>query len=124
MTARLTFLPPTRRSHMSRTRAAKIFLSRNGVCWNCRQQIRGEKWTVEHPDALALAGSDDDADLWPIHLTKCRKEKDALDAAAIAKRNRLITASYVPPDRPVSKWKRKLPSKRNPFPHTILRGQQ
>lgn len=115
------FIPPTKRSKMTKARAAKIFLNRNGICWKCRLQIRGEKWTVEHPQALALGGSDEDADLWPIHLTKCRKTKDASDAAAIARRNRIITASYVSNERPPSKWKRKLPTKAHPFGETVER---
>lgn len=98
MSGQLTYIAPTTRSKMTKARAAKIFLARNGVCWNCRHQIRdGEKWTVEHPDALALGGSDNDADLWPIHATKCVKEKNAKDAAAIAKRNRIVTAGYARP---------------------------
>lgn len=117
----LTFIAPTKRSKMTKARAAKIFLRRNGICWNCRHQIRGEAWTVEHPDALALGGPDEDDQLWPIHATKCRKEKDARDAAAIAKRNRIITASYVDPAKPKSRFKRTLPSKRHPFGQTVPR---
>jgi hypothetical protein len=105
----LRFIPPTKRSHMTKARAAKIFLQRNGACWHCHHQIRdGEKWTVEHPDALALGGSDNDADLWPIHATKCVKEKNASDAAAIAKRNRIVANGYVGDAKPRSKWKRKV----------------
>ncbi len=113
------FIPPTHRSKMTKARAAKIFLQRNGECWNCHLQIRdGEKWTVEHPDALALGGSDNDADLWPIHTTKCVKEKNASDAAAIAKRNRIIAAGYVGNRKPKSKWKRKMNGT------VVLRGQE
>lgn len=90
------YLAPTPRSKMTKARAAKIFLARNGVCWKCQLQIRASRWTVEHPDALALSGSDDDDDLWPIH-EKCVAAKNASDAAAIAKRNRIVAYGYVGP---------------------------
>lgn len=91
------FIPHTKRRKMTRPRAAKIFLARNGICFNCRRQIDqyGELWFIEHPEAIAQGGSDDDADLWPSH-TACKPAKDAVDAAAKAKRDRLITASYQP----------------------------
>ena len=90
------FMPHTKRRKMTKARAARIFLARNGICFNCRRQIRtGEKWFIEHPDALAQGGSDEDADLWPSHQ-KCKPEKDARDAAAKAKRDRLVTASWQP----------------------------
>lgn len=92
----LQFIPHTKRKRMSKARAAKIFLARNGICFTCRQQIRaGQPWFIEHPESLAQGGSDDDADLWPAH-TDCKAEKDAVDAASKAKRDRLVTASYRP----------------------------
>lgn len=88
------FIAPTKRRGMTKARAARIFLSRNGICVTCRQQIRhGQKWFVEHPESLALGGSDNDADLWPAHLD-CKAEKDAADAAAKAKRDRHVTAGW------------------------------
>lgn len=88
----LQFVPHTPRRKMTKARAAKIFLARNGVCFNCRQQIRaGEKWFIEHPESLAQGGSDDDAQLWPSH-TRCKADKDAADAKSKAKRDRLVTA--------------------------------
>lgn len=100
----LDFIPHTKRRGMTKARAARIFLARNGICVTCRQQIRlGQPWFVEHPVALAQGGSDDDADLWPAH-TACKAEKDAVDAASKAKRDRLVTASWQPEDRPRSSW--------------------
>ena len=90
----LEFIPHTKRRGMTKARAAKIFLARNGICFTCRQQIRqGQPWFIEHPESLALGGPDDDAALWPAH-TACKPEKDAVDAAAKAKRDRLVTASW------------------------------
>lgn len=90
----LQFIAPTKRKAMTKARAARIFLSRNGICFTCRQQIRqGQGWFIEHPDPVAQGGSDDDADLWPAH-TRCKAGKDAVDAAAKAKRDRLVTAGW------------------------------
>ena len=97
----LELVPHTKRRGMTKARAAKIFLARNGICFNCRQQIRqGDGWFIEHPDSLAQGGSDADADLWPSH-TKCKAAKDATDAASKAKRDRLVTAGWE--GRPPSK---------------------
>jgi hypothetical protein len=98
----LDFIPHTKRRNMTKARAAKIFLARNGICFNCRQQIRaGQAWFIEHPEAIAQGGSDDDADLWPSH-NACKAGKDAVDAAVKAKRDRLVTASWKPEHR--STW--------------------
>lgn len=92
--ADLQLIPHTKRKGMTKARAARIFLARNGVCFNCRTQIRqGDAWFIEHPDSLAQGGSDADGDLWPSH-TKCKAEKDATDAANKAKRDRIVTASW------------------------------
>lgn len=92
----LELVPHTKRKRMTKARAAKIFLARNGICFNCRQQIRqGQGWFIEHPESLAQGGSDNDDDLWPSH-TACKPKKDAADAKSKAKRDRLVTASYRP----------------------------
>lgn len=92
----LQFIAPTKRRKMTKARAARIFLARNGICFNCRQQIRaGQSWFIEHPVSVAQGGSDDDADLWPSHID-CKPAKDAIDAKAKARRDRLVTASWQP----------------------------
>lgn len=92
----LELVPHTKRRKMTKARAARIFLARNGICFNCRCQIRqGEAWFIEHPESLAQGGSDDDADLWPSH-ERCKPAKDAADAKSKATRDRLVTASYRP----------------------------
>ena len=96
----LELVPHTKRRGMTKARAARIFLERNGMCVNCGQQIRqGDSWFIEHPESLALGGSDNDADLHPAH-TKCKAKKDATDAAAKAKRDRIVTASWDREQRP------------------------
>lgn len=114
------FIPHTKRRRMTKARAARIFLARNGICFNCRQQIRlGQAWFVEHPDALAQGGSDDDADLWPSHLD-CKPEKDAADAKAKAKRDRLVTAGWKP-DRTSKRPIRSAGFAKAPPQHTATR---
>ncbi len=114
--SRVEFIAPTKRRKMTKPRAAKIFLERNGICFICTNQIRqGQEWFIEHPEAVNLGGSDNDADLWPAH-TKCKPGKDAVDAAKIADRNTAITKGYAGKSRtsrpmPGSKasgWKRKM----------------
>lgn len=87
----IEYIAPTPRRAMTKPRRVKIFLSRNGECCLCHTQIRAhiDEWFIEHPGALNLGGSDDDADLWPAH-TKCKPEKDAADASLIASRNAAI----------------------------------
>jgi hypothetical protein len=92
-------IPHTKRRGMTKARAARIFLARNGICITCGQQIRpGQKWFIEHPDSLALGGSDDDSALHPAHM-KCKPVKDAADAAKKAKRDRIVTAGWARPAR-------------------------
>lgn len=90
----LDLIPHTKRRGMTKARAAKIFLAHNGICCNCGQQIKqGDGWFVEHPTPLSQGGADDDTNTAPAH-TKCKAKKDATDAAAKAKRDRLVTASW------------------------------
>ena len=92
--ADLELIPHTKRRGMTKARAARIFLARNGICFNCRQQIRqGDGWFIEHPESLAQGGSDADEHLWPSH-NKCKAAKDATDAASKAKRDRIVTAGW------------------------------
>jgi len=88
------FIAPTKRRAMTKARAARIFLANNGICCNCGVQIRqGDGWFVEHGQSLALGGADDDVNAKPAH-TRCKAEKDATDAAAKAKRDRMVTTGW------------------------------
>ena len=90
------YLAPTKRKKISQKEAARLFLLHNGICCNCGQQIRsGEKWFIEHPDALVLGGPDDiDENKRPSHVAKCKAKKDAADAGARSKRDRIITKDW------------------------------
>lgn len=106
----LQFIAPTKRRSMTKARAARIFLERNGKCINCGRQIRAsDAWFIEHPESLALGGSDDDAALGPAHV-KCKAAKDAADAKAKAKRDRLVTAGWTQGRKPKLRGR--------PFPKT------
>ena len=111
------YAPPTPRKKISRRESARLFLLHNGICANCGRQIRpGEKWFVEHVDALVLGGADNDANRRPAHL-KCKAGKDASDAAARARRDRIITQGLVSDEavrpRPYGRGFRKSPPQRN-----------
>lgn len=90
------FIAPTKRKKISQKETARLFLVHNGICCNCGLQIRsGEKWFIEHPEALVLGGPDDiDANKRPSHVEKCKAKKDAADAAARSKRDRIITKDW------------------------------
>lgn len=106
------YIAHTPRSKMTKPRAVKIFLARNGMCWNCKTQIRqGEQWFIEHPESLALGGSDDDADLWPSH-TKCKARKDAQDKAEKAARDASIASGLMRGGRKAKAKGRPMPGSR------------
>lgn len=89
------YIPPTKRRAMTKARATRIFLSRDGICVLCERRINAarDEWFIEHPESLAQGGSDDDADLWPAH-ERCKPAKDAADAKTKAKRDRLVTKGW------------------------------
>lgn len=99
------FIAPTPRRKMTRQRAARIFLREQGRCYVCGRRLRVgvDTYQIEHPEALILGGSDDDADLRVI-CTDCHKAKTAADAKARAERDRHITSSYRPEGEHRSKW--------------------
>lgn len=91
----LRYSPPTKRRRMTKARATRIFVSRDGICFICRTHIiiARDEWFVEHPETIEGGGSDDDDDLWPAHV-RCKPEKDAIDAGRKAKRDRLICKGW------------------------------
>lgn len=94
-------IPHTKRKAMTKARAARIFLREQGRCYLCTRQLRSgvDTWQIEHPDPLSLGGSDDDADLRVV-CTPCHKAKTADDAAAKAKRDRIVTQGWSEAKRP------------------------
>ena len=75
----------------------------------CQSKIDGtrEKWEVEHPIPLAMGGSDDPADLRPVHA-RCHKGKSAKDAADLSKARRREArhCGAYRSRRPIAGWKR------------------
>lgn len=89
------YLAPTKRKKISKKEAAKLFLQHNGICCNCGHQIRpGEDWFIEHVDALILGGAENTDNRRPSHVAKCKAKKDAQDAGARSKRDRIITKHW------------------------------
>lgn len=100
----MTFIAPTHRRPMTKARAARIFLREDGRCYICGRKLRVgvDKYQIEHPEALSLGGSDDDADLRVVCLD-CHPPKTAKDAKAKAKRDRTITTTWVSDRKPKSR---------------------
>lgn len=95
----------TPRAYMSPQRRDRIFAAAGGICAWCRLPIvNGEAWIADHRIALALGGSEDDANLEPLHATPCNKLKTAADITAIAKAKRRQlkhTGQAPPPTQPI-----------------------
>ena len=67
----------------------RIFLREKGICHICQFKIKvGEKWEVEHKDALWAGGSALEANCLPAHI-KCHKIKTAAEAPQRAKESRV-----------------------------------
>lgn len=80
----------TKRRAMTPARRLRIWEAHKGRCCLCTLPIDGarEPWTVEHLICLGLGGVDEDKNCAPAHEA-CRREKDKLDVAAIAKAKRV-----------------------------------
>lgn len=118
----IEYIAPGKRSKMTRTKAARIFLREGGRCYLCGKNVRpGEPYEIEHPTAVADGGSDNEADLRVAHV-KCHAGKTAREATVRAKRDRILTQGWAGARKPKSRWKQKLATKRHPFPHAVLRG--
>lgn len=89
MLAREPVQPEPRRA-MTSARKARIHASRNGVCWLCGKPVpvSGPDVRFDHKLPLELGGSDDDANIWPIHREPCDRLKTQADAKRIAKMRR------------------------------------
>jgi len=85
----MTDVGTTKRKAMTPARRLRIFEEHKGVCVLCNNRIDGvrEPWIVEHLTCLGLGGADEDRNCGPAHET-CRRDKDKLDVAAIAKAKR------------------------------------
>jgi 5-methylcytosine-specific restriction protein A len=78
-----------KRSVMTQAKRVRIFDAAKGICYLCSNKIElGEAWEVEHPIALELGGSDQEADLRPAHVD-CHKPKTRGDRQKIAKVHRV-----------------------------------
>lgn len=103
----LTFMAPTKRRSMTKARAAKVFLREQGRCYKCNLRLSAgvHGYEIEHQDALALGGPDEDEFLKVICLD-CHKAKTAEDRKKISKRNNAVTSTWK------GKRKKKMPYRR------------
>lgn len=85
----VTDVGTTKRKSMTKARRLRIFEDHKGVCVLCTIKIDGvrEPWTIEHLTCLGLGGADEDKNCGPAHET-CRRDKDKIDVAMIAKAKR------------------------------------
>lgn len=104
MTARLEYIAPAKRRSMGKARRTRIFLRGNGKCYRCGVQLRsGDKWIVEHDEALNLGGADIDENCRVICIP-CERKKTAHDRELIAKRNSIIDQGYVGAAKKKWRW--------------------
>lgn len=90
----MTDVSTTEREKLSPTKRLKIFEAHKGVCGICGKEIRtGEKWIAEHLRPLALGGTNDAANLAPVHMacadSKTFGKEGDLARAAKAKRTKM-----------------------------------
>ena len=95
----LTYTAPTERGKLNRSKRVRVFLANDGKCWICGLRIKdGEKYEIDHRDALILGGADSDDNLAPAHI-KCHRGKSDADLSARSKRDRIIDRGYVGPEK-------------------------
>lgn len=85
----MTDVGTTKRKAMTPARRLRIWEAHKGICCLCSMPINGtrEPWIIEHLTCLGLGGADEDKNCAPAHEA-CRRDKDKLDVAAIAKAKR------------------------------------
>ena len=77
-----------KRSTISPTKRARIFLNAEGKCHLCNRKIvEGEPWEVEHPKAIGLGGKDDESNMMPAHVD-CHAGKTRADVRVMRKADR------------------------------------
>lgn len=81
---------PEDRRAMTPARKRRIHEARKGKCWMCGQDVPvdGPEVRYDHRVPLELGGSDDDANLWPLHREPCDRLKTAADLTRISKMRR------------------------------------
>lgn len=65
----MTDVGTTERLKLSPTKRLKLFEQHKGLCALCGKEIRsGDSWIVEHLRPLSLGGTNDAANLAPVHM--------------------------------------------------------
>lgn len=127
----MTDVGTTKRKAMTPARRLRIWEAHKGICCLCTMPIDGarEPWIIEHLVCLGLGAKDEDANCAPAHEA-CRRDKDKLDVAAIAKakRNKQRHLGIKAPKRPIKSpgfaKREKTHSGRSPLPPRPLFKRQ
>jgi hypothetical protein len=84
------------------TQRLKLFEQHKGVCGICGQYIQaGHRWIVEHLTPLALGGTNDNANLAPVHeACAAAKTKDDMKRVVKAKRQKMAHLGIKPQKGP------------------------
>lgn len=97
------------RKTLTRSQRARVFETHSGVCYLCGLRIRvGERWHVEHPQALGLGGADEPANQRPAHVV-CHQDKTSVEKSRMAKADRakwFHLGIRKPNRRPMSGWRK------------------
>jgi len=82
---------PDKRKSMTYARKRRLWEAAHGACMHCQEPVpmTGPQVRYDHIVALELGGSDDDANIAPIHRHPCDEIKTANDLRAIGKVRRL-----------------------------------
>lgn len=64
-----TDVSTTKRKNFSPSKRLAIYETHKGICYLCELQIRsGDPWVLEHRTPLSLGGTNDAANLAPVHV--------------------------------------------------------
>lgn len=90
----MTDVGTTKRKPLTPTQRLKLFEAHKGLCGLCGGQIKaGDRWIVEHMRPLALGGTNDIDNLFPVHAacadTKTHGSNGDTSRIAKAKRQKM-----------------------------------
>lgn len=96
-----------KRGRMTAQRVLRIYLAANGRCHVCGLKLPpGTDYEIDHIIALENGGTDDDANLAPVHID-CHRGKSADDHETASHGRKMAARHFVPARYRKSKsWRR------------------